>query len=255
MRLAAKVLPEYDLVYLGDTARTPYGTRSAETIFEFTRQAINFLFGQNCALVIVACNTASAEALRKIQQEFLPGNFPDRRVLGVIIPSVEAVCEIVPQVKSIGILATEGTVASGAFAREIKEHLPQAQVVQTACPMFVPLVETGEEDASIITRYAERYCRPAAAAGAEAVILGCTHYEALVEFLRAQFPPETRIVAQSYPVAEKLKKYLSRHPEIERKLSKNSEREFFTTDLTERFRRLAPQFYGAPLQARTVKID
>ncbi len=255
MREASRVLPRHDMVYLGDTARTPYGTRSSQTVLKFTLQALKFLFDRNCQLVILACNTASAEALREIQQKFLPANFPERRVLGVIIPSVEAAVENLDRGGSIGVLATEATVRSGAFDREIKSRRPDIEVVSEACPMFVPLVETGEEDVRILDAYARRYTASLVRAGVKSVVLGCTHYEALRENIAKRFSSNVRMIVQSEVVSEKLRDYLRRHPEIDERISRRGKREFFTTDSTERFARLGEKFYNASFEVRTAKID
>jgi glutamate racemase len=184
LKRIAQELPEYDYIYLGDTARVPYGDKSPEAIYLFTEQAVDWLFNQGCELIIVACNTASAQALRKIQQCFLPGQYDDRRVLGVIIPTVEMIAKA-PHPR-IGVLATSATVKSQVYELELKKLLPDAQVFQQAAPMLVPLIEQGE--LAEAEREALNYIKPLLEQDIQTLILGCTHYELLAPKLRQDLP-------------------------------------------------------------------
>jgi glutamate racemase len=249
-------LPQYDYLYLGDNARAPYGGRSEAIVFEFTRQAVDFLFKRDCPLIIIACNTSSAKALRKIQQEILPRSYPDRRVLGVIRPSVEKIVEATSS-RNVGILATEGVVLSGAYIKELEKLDPAITVHQQACPLLVPLIEAGEQDwegtAMIVRRYlAELLAR---APSADTMLLACTHYPILHDLIRKSVPPGIDILEQGPIVAEKLEDYLFRHPEIERQLGRGKKRLFTTTDTSEKFDRLAQVFYGQPVESRLVTLD
>ncbi|MDD5738464.1 MAG: glutamate racemase [Candidatus Pacebacteria bacterium] len=255
----AKELPQYDFIYLGDTARTPYGSRSQEVIFNFTKQAVDFLLKKNCPLVILACNTASSEALRKIQQECLSKKYPDKKVLGVIIPAVEEAIEITKN-NRVGVIATEGTIKSGAFTREIKKRNPKVKVFQTPAPLLAPIVEAGEHNSEIAKMALQKYLKPLVAKKIDTLILGCTHYGILEkqtkEILRqnsGQVGRDVQVISEGKVVAEKLADYLQRHPEIEKQLSKKSQHVFLTTDLTTEFQTLGTQFFGKPIIAR--KID
>lgn len=226
-----KALPQYDYLYLGDNARAPYGSRSFETIYRYTLQAVRELFNRGCPLVILACNTASAKALRSIQQNVLPVEFPDRRVLGIVRPTAE---EIGKYSKSghIGILATSGTVSSGSYLLEIKHFFPDLVVNQHACPMWVPIVEYGERGTEGARFFVKKEVDALMAEDAEidTVLLACTHYPLLREEIEAALPPHVRLVIQGSIVADKTVDYLKRHPEIENRLTKNGKCSFLTTD-------------------------
>lgn len=243
-----KELPQYDYIYLGDTARTPYGTRSQEVVHQYTLEAVEYLFNKDCQLVILACNTASAEALPKIQQEYLSEKYPDRRVLGVIIPACEEAVSI--SKGKVGIMATDSSVSSGAFERELKK-IKDVEVTQVACPLLVPLVETGEDDLEIVDRVVKKYTDQLQ--GVDTIILGCTHYGMLADRIREAVPGIT-VIDEGEVIGRKTKDYLERHPEMESKLSKNSTREFLTTDLSERFERLGSIFYGDDIVVEKVKL-
>lgn len=222
-----KELPEYDYVYLGDTARVPYGNRSQEAILQFTKEGVQFLFEKDCSLVIIACNTASAEALRNIQQNFLPENYPDKCVLGVLIPSVEAVIE--GQYKKVGVIATNGTVNSGAFVKEIRKRNPEIEVFQEPAPLLVPLVENnGFKWAPALI---EEYITPLLNNEIDALILGCTHYPFLLSEIQNKVG-KLPVISQDTVVPQKLKVYLQKHPERKGILTCNREREFYLTDVT-----------------------
>lgn len=248
-----KKLPEYDYIYLGDTARTPYGNRSQETIHSFTNQAVDFLFKKGCQLIILACNTASSEALRKIQQEYLPRYYPKKRVLGVIIPSAEAALELTEN-NFIGVIGTESTVHSGAFKRELKKLNPEIKVFQIACPLLVPIVEAGKQNSKASDLILKNYLNLLVKRNIDTLILGCTHYEILENKIRKIIGPKIKIVTENKIVAEKLKDYLRRHPEIKRTLTKNKSIDFFTTDVTDKFKILGSQFLGRTILPKKVEL-
>lgn len=248
LKRIAQELPEYDYVYLGDTARVPYGDKTPEAIYLYTEQAVNWLFKQGCELIIVACNTASAQALRKIQQCFLPGQFDDRRVLGVIIPTVEMIAKS-PHPK-IGVLATAATVKSGVYSLELKKILPEAQVFEHAAPKLVPLIEQGK--LAEAEREALEYVKPLLEQGIQTLILGCTHYELLAPKLRDDLPGLS-IIAQGNLIPAKVKAYLQHHPELEKTLSKTGSRELFVTSLTPEIKKRATDWFGdAELKETTI---
>lgn len=252
-----KALPQHDFLYLGDNARTPYGTRSFDVVYAYTLQAVNYLFAQNCPLVILACNTASAKALRNIQQIDLPRMAPQRKVLGVIRPSVEKVAEIT-QNGRVGVLGTSGTVASESYPIELQKWSNGRVVstVQEACPMWVPIVENNE----IGTAGAEYFIRKNIEnllqkdAGLDTLILGCTHYPLLIDSIRQYVPPHVRILDQGKVVGEKLVDYLMRHPEIDRALSKNGILRYQTTESAENFESKAALFMGLNVKAEHVDL-
>ena len=256
LKHVVKALPKYDYLYLGDNARVPYGSRSDAVVFEFTRQAVNHLFRQGCELIIIACNTASAKALRKIQQEYLPATYPDRRVLGVVIPSAEEVVERTT-VHKIGVLGTEGVVASGSFVVEIKKLNPDIRVFQQACPLLVPIIESGDQDWEgtdmIIRRYlSELFAKDK---NIDTILLACTHYPILYRNFVRLAPPGTTVLEQGPIIAKKLEDYLFRHPEMEARLGKSGGRTFLTTDTWEKFDRLANIFFGEPVHSQLVPVD
>jgi glutamate racemase len=245
----SRALPEYDLVYLGDTARVPYGDRSQETIYRFTEAAVRYLFDEHsCHLVIVACNTASAQALRTIQQQFLPAFYPERRVLGVIIPTAEAVTA---DTRPVGVFATRATVQSQAFVREITRLQPKVEVIQQSAPLLVPLIENGalRHAGPII----EEYLLPLRQAGITQLLLGCTHYGLARPQLEAALP-EVRIIAQEDVVPPRLASYLERHPEHHGCLSRSGERRWLVTDLPPHYQQLAEQLTGTPLKLEKISL-
>ncbi|MES2223335.1 MAG: glutamate racemase [Patescibacteria group bacterium] len=246
-----KVLPEYDYVYLGDTARAPYGNRSQEIIYEFTCEGIEFLFQNRCDLVILACNTASSEALRKIQQELLPKKYPSKKVLGVIIPGAEEAV-LKTKNKKIGVLATEATVASGAFKREIQKLDKQIKVYEVPAPMLVPLVEAGEDKSKSTKILVKQYVDEVCSHGIDTLILGCTHY-GILEGVIKKFTKGVSVLSEGKIVVKKLKEYLFWHVEIDQKLSKKKNVTFYTTDSKEKFDRLGSRFFGAKINSK--KID
>ena len=250
-----KVLPEYDYIYLGDNARSPYGTRSFETVYQYTYQAVKKLFELDSKLVIIACNTASAKALRTIQQKDLRRIGPDRRVLGVIRPSVEAIGEFT-QTGKVGVLATPGTVSSRSYVLEIKKLFPQIEVFQQACPMWVPLVENDEHLGPGADYFVQKCIDLLLKQNSDidTVILACTHYPLLLPKIKQYMPENVKIIAQGTIVAESLKDYLKRHPEIETQLSKNKKRIFLTTDVPEIFDQKATKFIDNMFSVKSQKV-
>jgi glutamate racemase len=252
-----KVLPDYDFLYLGDNARTPYGTRSFRVVYEYTLQAVKFLFAQGCPLVILACNTASAKALRNIQQVDLPHLAPDRRVLGVIRPCVEKVAEITVNGR-VGVLGTPGTVASLSYPLELEKWAGGKVVstVQQACPMWVPLVENNELDNPGADYFVQKDISELLARDPEmdTVILGCTHYPLLLNTIRRYIPENLNVINQGPVVAEKLINYLTRHPEIEQRITKNGTVRYLTTENAEIFETKAGLFLGQTVNAEMVQL-
>lgn len=247
------LLPEYDIIYLGDNARSPYGTRSFETVYRYTLGAVNWLFNQNCPLVILACNTASAKALRTIQQKDLPGIDSEKRVLGVIRPVTEIVGEYSSS-RHIGIFATLGTVKSNTYVIEINKFFPELQIIQEACPMWVPLIENNEFKSTGGEYFIQKHVESLFLKDPliDTVILGCTHYPILIEQIRKYIPSHVKIINQGSIVAASLSQYLKRHPEIESRLSKKSRRDFYTSDTAQEFDRLAMLFYGEKIKSNQI---
>lgn len=250
-RSFVRKLPQYNYIYLGDTKRVPYGNRSSETVYEFTREAVEYLFARGCSLIILACNTASAEALRRIQRELLPKKYPGRKVLGVIIPTAEAA--VLSGAKRIGILATQGTVNSRSFVREIQKLDPAARVKQNAAPLLVPFIENGEMH--LIGPILKKYLNPFMRTKMDTLVLGCTHYPAIKTKIRKLLGSKVRVISQDEIVPRELKNYLLRHPEIEKKLSKKRRREFLVTDLTDQIQKLARRWFGGKADLRQVEIS
>jgi glutamate racemase len=253
MRGIVKKLPGYDYIYLGDTARVPYGTRSSEIVYEFTKQAVDFLFGKNCELIIFACNTASSEALRRIQQEYLPKKYPGKKVLGVLIPAAE-VAVIKTRNKKIGVIATPGTVNSKAFVREISKLDKKIKIYQQACPLLVPIVEAGEQNSKAAHLILKKYLKPLVGKQIDTLILGCTHYGILEKKIKKIVGKDVEIINESKIVGKKLEEYLGRHPEIEKKLSRKRKRTFYSTDLTDNFQILGSKFFSRKIKAQKVGL-
>ncbi|HEV2355158.1 MAG TPA: glutamate racemase [Puia sp.] len=249
-------LPQYDYVYLGDNGRAPYGNRSFETVYQYTLQSVEWLFRQGCPLLILACNTASAKALRTIQQVDLPKIAPDNRVLGVIRPTTEVIGNYTRS-RNVGILATRGTVLSGSYPIEIAKFYPGLRVYQQACPLWVPLIENNEHDKPGADYFVREYMDQlrAQSADIDTVLLACTHYPLLAEKIAACLPAGTRLIAQGEIVADSLADYLQRHSGLEGRLSRHGERHFFTTDSTEDFDNHARIFYGEELRSSHVVLN
>lgn len=236
-------MPEYDYIYLGDNARTPYGTRSFEVVYEFTLQAVEKLFHLGCPLVILACNTASAKALRTIQQINLPVIDPNRRVLGVIRPTAECIGQLT-QTRHVGILATTGTIKSDSYKLEVNKLYPDVTVMGEACPMWVPLVENNEFDSKGADYFVQKHINQLLEKDPDidTLILGCTHYPLLIKKIREFTPSHIQIVPQGEYVANSLQDYFMRHPEMDERCTKNGTCRFLTTESTAKFEESASIF-------------
>jgi len=248
-------LPEYDFIYLGDNARAPYGSRSFEVVYEYTLQAVEKLFEMGCQLVILACNTASAKALRTIQQNNLPVLYPDRRVLGVIRPAVESIGDYTTN-GHVGILGTVGTVLSNSYPIEL-EKWAGGKVVKTtqeACPIWVPLVENKETDSPGTDYFVEKNIRNLMAADPQidAIILGCTHYPLLLSTIRKFVPEDIQLLEQGKVVSSKLAEYLQRHPDMDSRCSKSGLVKYYTTENVETFGKNAATFIGQTVKSEKV---
>ena len=250
-----QLLPEYDYLYLGDNARAPYGPRSFDVVYEFTRQAVVKLFDMGCHLVILGCNTASAKALRSIQQNDVPRIDPKRRVLGVIRPTAEVIGSLT-KTRHVGVLATEGTIKSESYNLEIKKLFPDITVNGVACPFWVPLVEYNEADSPGADYFVKKRIDQLMRLDPQidAVILGCTHYPLLMPKILKYIHPGVRIVPQGEYVAESLKSYFDRHPEIEQKCSKGGQAHYLTTESTERFKEQAQLFLHEPVEVENITL-
>jgi glutamate racemase len=247
-------LPQYDYLYLGDNARTPYGTRSFETVYHYTLECVQYLFDAGCPLVILACNTASAKALRNIQQLDLERIAPDgKRVLGVIRPTTEIIGKFT-DTKHIGIFATNGTVTSMSYPIELEKFYPDVQVYQEACPMWVPLIENGEHQYNGADYFVQKYIKNLLIQSSriDTILLACTHYPLLLPKIKAFLPSHIRIVSQGEITAYSLADYLTRHPEMEQRLGKGGSRRFVTTDSAAAFDRQSAAFFGEKVQSEQV---
>jgi glutamate racemase len=250
------LLPQYDYLYLGDNARAPYGPRSFETVYEYTWQAVQWFFDKGCPLVILACNTASAKALRSIQQNNLPfSNDPSRRVLGVIRPTTEVIGSFT-QTGKVGVLGTAGTVKSQSYVLEIAKYWPSLKVYQQACPMWVPLIENNEHKGPGADYFVQQCLEQLMYQDPEidTLLLGCTHYPLLVSKIRQYLSADIKVVAQGDIVAKSLQEYLQRHPEMETRISKQGKRHFFTTDDPIDFEQHAGIFFGRSITATMVHL-
>lgn len=252
--IAAK-LPQYDYIYLGDNARAPYGDRSFETVHEYTLDCVKWFFKQGCELVIIACNTASAKALRTIQQQDLQHIGPDKRVLGVIRPTAEVIGNYTRS-KHIGVMGTNGTVRSESYKIEIGHFFPDIEVHQQACPMWVPLIENGEYNSDSADYYVKKYLDEllSAAPDIDTILLACTHYPLLADKIKKQLPENISVVSQGDIVADSLAKYLLRHPELESKISRSGNIRFYTTDNSSDFDEHGSLFFGRPVESEEVDI-
>ena len=267
-----KRMPEYDYIYLGDNARAPYGTRSFDVVYEFTLQAVQKLFALGCPLVILGCNTASAKALRSIQQKYLPVHAPDHRVLGVIRPTAEVVGQL-SRTRHIGVLATEGTIKSQSYNLEIEKLYPGSIIVGQACPMWVPLVECGEFDKPGADYFVRDSLQKLLAQDPliDTIILGCTHYPLLLDKINQQLhdlttsisrsresqdvSPQIRIVPQGQYIAASLDDYLHRHPEMAQRLTRGGTCQYFTTESPTRFRESASLFLHDEITAQRITLN
>lgn len=250
-----KELPAYDYLYMGDNARAPYGTRSFDTVYEYTLECVQWFFAQGCELVVLACNTASAKALRTIQQKDLPLIGPHKRVLGVIRPTTEIIGQY-SQTGQVGILGTTGTVQSNSYPIEIAKFFPKIQVYQEACPMWVPLIENDEYNKPGADYYVKQHLDHILSAhpGIDTLLLACTHYPLLLEKIRQFVPGEVTIVSQGEIVAQSLAAYLQKHREIADTCSKNRQIKFFTTDSPVDFDNHAAVFFGSPVASKHLDL-
>lgn len=255
LREIINILPEYDYIYLGDNARNPYGTRSFEVVYQFTLESVKKLFSMGCHLVILACNTASSKALRTIQQKDLPQIDTSRRVLGVIRPSAEIIGNYT-KTNKIGVLGTPGTINSDSYPLEIRNFFPDIRVYQQACPMWVPLIENNEHNSPGADFFVEKYLNELLQDKPEidTLILGCTHYPLLWNKIKKFLNNRIHLISQGPIVAESLSDYLKRHPEIEKKCSKNKIHKFYTTDSTEIFDKQATIFFGETIKSEHLTL-
>lgn len=253
LRELNKLLPQYDYLYLGDNARAPYGTRSFETVYQYTLQCVQHLFEQGCPLVILACNTASAKALRNIQQLDLQRIAPENRVLGVIRPTTEIIGRY-SQTRHIGLFATNGTVSSMSYPTEIEKFYPDVQVFQEACPMWVPLIENGEFDSAGADYFIQKHVKNLLIQSSriDTILLGCTHYPLLMNKLKQFTPSHIKLLSQGEIVAHSLQDYLKRHPEMEEKLGRNGKLQFQTTDSAVLFDQQSRIFFGESVKSEQV---
>ena len=250
-----QLLPQYDYLYLGDNARAPYGTRSFDVVYEFTRQAVIRLFEMGCHLVILGCNTASAKALRSIQQNDLPKLDPQRRVLGIIRPTAEIIGSITHS-RHVGIFATEGTIKSESYNLEIHKFFPDITVNGVACPFWVPLVEYNEADSPgadyFVKKRIDQLMRMDA--DIDTVILGCTHYPLLLPKIHKYIPRGIRIISQGEYVASSLQNYFQRHPEIEKRCTQGGQVKYLTTENPEKFKEQAQLFLHEPVEVENIAL-
>lgn len=265
LRSLLRALPDYDYLFLADSARAPYGARSSDVINQFTLESVEWLFDAGCTLVVLACNTASARALRNIQQLHLPVHRPDRRVLGVVRPSVEALAALPPGAipgetppsdasGTVAVLGTESTVASDSYGIELRKLAPRLELIQQACPMWVPLVEAGELNGPGAEYFLRQSLAPVLARQPQRLLLGCTHYPLLLPALRPLIPSGVEILDQAEIVTSRLADWLHRHPEHERRLPRRGTRRFVTTDDPAWFASRGERLLGQPFPADRVRL-
>ncbi len=243
LRRIREILPQYDYLFLGDNARAPYGSRSFEIVYQFTLEAVKALFSYGCRLVIIACNTASAKALRTIQQNDLPHLDATRRVLGVIRPTVEAIGSLT-KTRHVGLLATAGTVNSRSYNLELKKLCPDITVTGQACPLWVPIIENNEHNSPGADYFVKEYIDALLARDPEidTIILGCTHYPLMLDKIRQYTPPGIRLVPQGEYVAPSLARYMERHPDMEARCTRQGTCSYLTTESAALFRKSASDF-------------
>ena len=250
-----QLLPQYDYLYLGDNARAPYGPRSFDVVYEFTRQAVVKLFEMGCHLIILGCNTASAKALRTIQQNDLPQIDPNRRVLGIIRPTTEIIGSLTTS-RHVGILATEGTIKSESYTLEIQKFHPDITVTGVACPFWVPLVEYNEADSPGADYFVKKCIDQIMCLDPkiDTIILGCTHYPLLMPKIQKYLPAGVHVIPQGEYVADSLKSYLERHPQMEQKCSKNATVRYLTTENSDKFKESAQLFLHESVEVETITL-
>lgn len=243
-------LPDLDMLYYGDTLHLPYGNRSPEAIYEYARRAMEYLFRQDCRMIVVACNTVSATALRRLQQEYLPScPWPERRILGVVVPTLEKAIE--RGYKKIGVLGTNHTVRSDVYRQELQKLDPEIEIVQNAAPLLVPMIEN--DGLPWINPVLEHYMRPLIEAKSECIILGCTHYSLLYRQIQSLAGQGTAIISQDAIIPEKLADYLSRHQEIANDIGKSGKANYVVSDLTDSYIRAAESLYGGPIKIEKIQ--
>ena len=255
LRSITEHLPQYDYLYLGDNARAPYGSRSYETIYGYTLECVKWFFAKGCPLVILACNTASAKALRTIQQKDLPGLAKDNRVLGVIRPTTEIIGNLTTT-GSIGILGTKGTIASGSYPIELQRFFPSIKVYQHACPLWVPMIENDEYLNEGADHFIEKDIKALLQQDTQidTILLACTHYPLLLNTIRKFIPPSVQVITQGEIVAESLKRYLEVHGEIANRCMQSGKREFFTTDDPSDFDLHSTSFFGKEVKSKHLQL-
>ncbi len=242
-----KVLPDYDYIYLGDNARTPYGNKSDEVIYNYTREALDFLFKENCEIVILACNTASAKALRKIQQDYLPKFYSEKRVLGIVVPAVETAIKL-SYGNRLGVIGTTVTINSGVYKKELEKLRADLKIFQEACPLLVPLIEEGWANKPEGKMILKKYLRPLKVKQIDTLVLGCTHYPSLLKDIARVMGKNVKIINPAVVTAERLANYLKRHEEIDKRLSKNKKLVFYTTDDINKFREMGRKILGKEIK-------
>jgi glutamate racemase len=249
----AAQLPEYDYIYFGDNARTPYGDHTFETVYQYTLECVEWLFAQGCPLIILACNTASAKALRSIQQNILPEKYPGRRVLGVIRPTAEVIQDYT-KTNQVGVLGTRGTINSQSYLLEINKLFPEIEVFQQSCPMWVPLIENNEHLGAGADYFVKEYVEEllAKSPDMDCLLLACTHYPLLVPKIRKIVPAHVKLVVQGDIVANSLTAYLKNHPELVGMLSQTGARSFYTSGDSVVFDEHASIFFGEPVTSKQV---
>lgn len=252
----AEKLPQYNYIYLGDNARSPYGDHSYETIYQYTLDCVEWLFAQGCPLVILACNTASAKALRSIQQKVLPVKYPNHRVLGVIRPTAEVVGDF-SRSKTIGVMGTRGTVNSLSYPMEIAKFFPELKVLQQSCPMWVPLIENNEHLNPGADYFVDKYLKELLEKDADidCILLACTHYPLLIPKLKAMLPEGIQLLGQADIVADSLDAYLKKHPEIAIKIAHGGEKHFYTSGDRQVFDQHASIFFGAEIESEQMHLQ
>ena len=251
LRAIRKKLPAYDYLYLGDTKHVPYGNRSQKEIFNFTKQGVEYLFKKDCALIIIACNSASSRALRRLQREWLPKHYPARKILGVIIPTAEAA--LISRLRRVGVLATKATTASKSFVKELKKLDKRVQIVQQSAPLLVPLIEAGKIQEC--KRVLPRYLKSLLQKKVQTIILGCTHYPIIKKLVRKLVPRMVTIISQDEIIPQKLAFYLKKHKEIEKVLSHHTKLEIDLSKITPQFKVLVLKWFGTVKSIEKVKFS